>query len=120
MNQKKTPLIKVYFIYNKSKNLIFNIYYKYFAFRFYNNKNLNLKNQNLKNKNVKYKNRDISADKKKPKYNFQIDLKDLIKKDLKEKSMLTPSKRYKDVKKKKKPEEVQYYKPFKFNLNEDY
>ena len=82
------------------------------------NININNKQKNLR-KNGK---RDISADKRKGKKDNSliIDIKNLIKEDVREKSMLAPSQRYKNIKKKKNVEEVQYYKPFKFHLTEDY
>ena len=102
---------------NKNNNILRN--------KKYNNKNNNIyenKNsiyQNRKNKNIKTKRSDISSDKikNKNKYTFQIDLKDLIKDDIIEKSQISPSKRYKN---KKINNVVKYYKPFKFNLNDDY
>ena len=74
---------------------------------------------NRKNKNTRNKKTDISADKikSKGKYTFQIDIKNLIKDDILEKSQLEPSKRYKN---KRINDVIQYYKPFRFNLNDDY
>ena len=82
-------------------------------------------NVNRKTKSkVKTKKKDTSVDKKKPKYNYKIDLKELIKEDAIEKSLLTPSKRYQNQvnenKKKTKKETVKYNQPFKFNLYEDF
>jgi len=77
-----------------------------------------------KKSKLNVKKKDTSTDKKKARYNFQIDLKDLIKADIIEKSLLSPSKRYKNQtnkdKKKTKKETVQYNQPFKFNLYEDF
>ena len=81
-------------------------------------------NSNRKTKNkVNVKKKDTSFDKKKPKINYKIDVKELIKMDAIEKSLLTPSKRYQNQtgeKKKTKKEAVKYNQPFKFNLYEDF
>ena len=82
-------------------------------------------NVNRKTKNkVNVKKKDTSFDKKKPKYNYKIDLKELIKADVIEKSLLSPSKRYQNQtnedKKKTKKETVKYTQPFKFSLYEDF
>ena len=84
--------------------------------------NKNIKNNKL-NEIKKKKKRD--KDKSKPKFNFQIDLKDLINENVKEKCKISPDKRYADIEmkrrtKNKKPGEDNYYKPFKFNINDDY
>jgi hypothetical protein len=75
-------------------------------------------------KKVNVKKKDTSIDKKKPKYNYKIDLKELIKADVIEKSLLSPSKRYQNQtnedKKKTKKETVKYTQPFKFSLYEDF
>ena len=84
--------------------------------------NKNIKNNKL-NEIKKKKKRD--KDKSKPKFNFQIDLKDLINENVKEKCKISPDKRYADIEmkrrtKNKKAGEDNYYKPFKFNINDDY
>ena len=99
--------------------------------------NININNYSSKkepNDNNRFKKitkKSISKDKKKkkdkskPKYNFQINLKDLINEDIKEKSKISPNKRYADIEmrrraKNKKEEEFIYNKPFRFNMNDDY
>ena len=63
-------------------------------------------------------------EKSKPKYEIQINLKDLIKQENKEKSGYSPSIRYADIernrKRKNKKNEIKYNKPFRFNMNDDY
>ena len=99
--------------------------------------NININNYSSKkepNDNNRFKKntkKSISKDKKKKKdkskpiYNFQINLKDLINEDIKEKSKISPNKRYADIEmrrraKNKKEEEFIYNKPFRLNMNDDY
>ncbi len=73
--------------------------------------------KNKKKKKVGKKsggNKKISADKKKKKNKFVIDLRELIKSDVKEKSKLNPSERYKNLDIKKQDEKII------FNINKNY
>ena len=82
-------------------------------------------NKNIKSNKSNDKKKKRDKDKSKPKFNFQIDLKDLINEKIKEISKISPDKRYADIEmkrrtKNKKIGEDKYYKPFKFNINDDY
>ena len=88
-----------------------------------------VKNETKLNKNTK-KNKSNDKkkkkDKSKPKFNFQINIKDLINQNIKEKNKITPNKRYADIEmkrraiNKKDDDESKYNKPFRFNMNDDY
>ena len=82
-------------------------------------------NKNIKNDKSNNKKKKRDKDKSKPKFNFQIDLKDLINENIKEKCKISPDKRYADIEMKRKTKtkktgEDNYNKPFKFNINDDY
>ena len=87
-----------------------------------------IKHKNKIKKNVKKsisKDKTKKKDKSKPKYSIQINLKDLINEDIKEKSKLSPDKRYADIEmrrrtKNKANSKFKDNKPFRFNMNDDY
>ena len=108
---------------NKKTEIITNININNFS------KEKKVKNETKLNKNTK-KNKSIDKkkkkDKSKPKFNFQINIKDLINQNIKEKNKSTPNKRYADIEmkrraiNKKDDDESKYNKPFRFNMNDDY
>ena len=107
----------------KKNNIITNININNFG----DKKEFPEKNKLLKKDKKKIKSKDKSEKKEKlkPKYNFRINLKDLINEEIREKSKISPDKRYAEIEMKrrainKKEEENKYNKPFKFNMNDDY
>ena len=75
-------------------------------------------------KNKKPLEKNPKKEKSKPKYQIQIDLKDLIKENNQEKSLTNQNGGYADIARKKKNKnkayENSYNKPFRFNMNDDY
>ena len=107
----------------KKNNIITNININNFG----DKKEFPEKNKLVKKDKKKIKSKDKSEKKEKlkPKYNFRINLKDLINEEIREKSKISPDKRYAEIEMKrrainKKEEENKYNKPFKFNMNDDY
>ena len=116
--EENMPLTKSEIVYEKTNTVNFAIYKN--KDKILNNKNNKNKNSRKKNININNYKEDISTDKKKYIHVFKVDIRDLRREEIFEKSKLNPSMRYNNLKMKNQNEEVKYYKPFRFNLNDDY